>query len=164
MQKQFRSRRSRTPAEKKEFNEHVVQVDRVSRVVAGGRRMRFRVLVVIGNKKGRVGMGLGKADEVSSAVNKAVSQAKRDLITVPIRNDTIPHSVQYFFKSSKLILLPASKGTGIIAGGPVRVVAELAGIRNLLGKTYGSTNKINVTNAAIEALRGLRTVPQSNEQ
>ena len=151
--------KSGAPAVESEFKEHVVQVDRVTRTVAGGRRMRFRATVVVGNRKGTVGVGLGKADEVSSAVRKAVTQAKKSMLTLPLINDTIPHPIRTSYKSSNLILLPASKGTGIIAGGTVRIIADLVGIKNLLGKSLGSTNKINMAYAVMKAFRMLRTVP-----
>lgn len=147
----------RKPARpKSEFLERVVQIDRVNRVVSGGRRLRFRATVVIGNMKGKVGVGIGKADEVSIAVQKAVTKAKRDLVTVNIERGTIPHQISHKFKASKILLFPARPGTGIIAGGAVRTVLELAGVRDILSKTHGSRHKINTTRATLEALQELQ--------
>ncbi|MCA9388378.1 30S ribosomal protein S5 [Candidatus Berkelbacteria bacterium] len=144
--------------EKKEFEERVIEIDRVSRTVKGGKRMRFRALVVIGNRKGKVGMGLGKAGDVQSAVKKAVKVAKRDLIEVPIVNDTIPHEVTVKFGGAQVFLKPAAAGTSIIAGGAVRAVIELAGIRNILSKIIGSSNKINNVRATIKTLDEMSVV------
>lgn len=141
--------------EKKEFEEKIVEVSRVSRTVQGGRRMRFRVLVVIGNKNGKIGFGIGKANEVALAAQKAVTEAKRNIFEVPIVNETIPHEVYIKYGSAKLILIPASKGTSIIAGGAIRPVIELAGIKNILSKIIGSSNKINNVKATFEALKQL---------
>ncbi len=137
----------------KEFEEKVVSVDRVSRVVKGGRRMRSRVLVVIGDKKGRVGYGLGKAGDVMSATTKAVSTAKKQLIEIPIINETIPHEVEAKHAGAKVILMPAGKGTSVIAGGAVRAVVELAGIKNILSKSLGSSNSVNIVAATVLALQ-----------
>lgn len=142
--------------EKREFDEEVIQLDRVTRVVKGGRRMRFRATVVIGNRRGKVGIGIGKSNEVASAVKKAVSQAKKGLVTIPIYNDTIPHRIQTKYKASKVLLLPAGPGTGIIAGGAARKVIELSGIKNILSKTLGSSNRVNNTKATFMALTSLR--------
>lgn len=149
-----RGRRDREP---KEFDEHVLQIARVTRVVKGGRRMRFRATVVIGNRKGRVGIGMGKSGEVQSAVQKAVSDAKRHMIDVPIINDTIPHEIDHKFKAAKIRLLPASKGTGIIAGGALRPILDLAGVKNVLSKRYGTSNTVVNAQAAMQALAKLRT-------
>lgn len=142
--------------EVKEFEEAVIQVDRVTRVVKGGRRLRFRATVVIGDKKGTVGYGIGKATEVQLAIQKAVAKAKKRLIKVPVYNGTIPHMIQVKFKASIVLMKPASVGTGIIAGGAVRQIMELAGIHNILSKSLGSTNKINTAKATYEALTKLR--------
>lgn len=147
------------PKEVKEFEEQVVQVDRVTRVVKGGRRLRFRATVVIGDKKGTVGYGIGKATEVQQAIQKAVSKAKKRLIKIPIYNGTIPHLVQVKFKASKVMMKPASVGTGIIAGGAVRQILELAGVHNILSKSLGSNNKINTSKATYKALLALRARP-----
>lgn len=143
--------------EVKEFEEEVIQVDRVTRVVKGGRRLRFRATVVIGDKKGTVGYGIGKATEVQQAIQKAVAKAKKRLIKVPVYNGTIPHMIQVKYKASIVLMKPASLGTGIIAGGAVRQIMELAGIHNILSKSLGSTNKINTAKATYEALTKLRT-------
>lgn len=138
--------------EKKEYDERVVEISRVSRVVKGGRRIRFRALVVIGNKNGKVGMGVSKANEVASAVKKAVSQAKKNIIEVPIVSGTIPHEVIASYSASRIVLRPASLGTSIVAGSCVRTVLELAGIKDILSKILRSRNKINNVTATINAL------------
>ncbi len=140
----------------KEFDEIVVSVDRVARVVKGGRRMRSRVLIVIGNRSGKVGFGLGKANDVMTATNKAVNSAKKHMITVPIKNETIPHEVLAKYAGAQVMLKPAGKGTSVIAGGSVRAVIELAGIKNILSKSLGSSNAVNVVSATMEALKSLR--------
>lgn len=141
----------------REFEEKVVQIDRITRVVAGGRRMRFRAMVVVGNRKGNVGFGIAKANEVPIAISKAVTAAKKNLISVPLVNDTISYEVTYSFGSTKIFLKPASIGTGLIAGTAVRTVLELVGIKNILSKIYGSTNKINAVQAAYLALKNMST-------
>ncbi len=146
--------------EPKEFEEEVIQIDRVTRVVKGGRRLRFRATVVIGDKKGRVAYGIGKSTEVQLAIQKAVSKAKTKLINVPIYNGTIPHTVQIKFKAAKVLLKPAGRGTGIIAGGAVRKMLDLAGVRNVLSKSLGSNNKLNTTKATFKALEKLRLRPE----
>ena len=153
---QKRHMRKREP---KEFEEEVIQVDRVTRVVKGGRRLRFRATVVIGDKKGRVGYGIGKSQEVQLAIQKAVSKAKRNLIKVPIYKGTIPHTIQVKFKAAKVFLRPAAEGTGIIAGGAVRKMLDLAGVKNVLSKSIGSNNRLNTTKATYEALTKLRRRP-----
>lgn len=144
--------------EEKEFTEEVIQVDRITRVVAGGKRMRFRAAVVIGDQKGKVGIGVAKANEVILAVQKAIKKAEKEVISVPIINDTIPHEVRVKVGSAQLLLKPCPKGTGIIAGGVVRSVAEAAGIKNLIGKILGSQNKINNLKALILAFKSLRPI------
>jgi len=148
--------RNRKQREPKEFEESIIQIDRVTRVTKGGRQLRFRVSVVIGDQKGRVGYGIGKSSEVMSGVQKAISEAKRNMITVPIFEDTIPHAVNYKFKASKVFLLPAPEGKGVIAGGAVRKVLELAGIKNVLSKMHGSRNKLNSVYATMECLKALQ--------
>ena len=155
-----RGRRDREP---KEFDEHVLQIARVTRVVKGGRRMRFRATVVIGNRKGRVGMGIGKSGEVQGAVQKAVSDAKRHMIEVPIVKDTIPHEVDHKFKAARIRLLPASAGTGIIAGGALRPILDLAGVKNVLSKRYGTSNMVVNAQAAMQALGKFRTAKKVRE-
>ncbi len=142
-----------------EFEEEVIQIDRVTRVVKGGRRLRFRATVVIGNKKGRVGMGIGKSVEVQGAIKKAVAQAKKSLIDVPMVGETIPHRVQIKFKSAKMIIMPGCPGTGIIAGGPLRKILELAGVKDVLSKVLGCKNRLSNSQAAIMALSKLKTFP-----
>lgn len=151
---QFRSQHK----EVKEFEEKIVQIDRVTYVVAGGKRMRFRVLAVIGDKKGRVGYGIGKATEVPDAVKKAVKYAKKHLINVDIVNGTVAHEIYVKYGAAYIFLKPARKGTSVIAGGAVRTVLELVGIKNVLSKILGSTNKINNVKATIEALASLKKI------
>ncbi len=141
--------------EEKEFEEELLQIDRVTRVVKGGRRLRFRATVAIGDRKGRVGFGVDKATEVPQAIQKAVRDAKKNLIRVPIENGTIPHEVRLKFKSAKILMMPAKPGTGIIAGGSMRKIAELAGIEDLLGKNFGCTNRITTGKAMMMALESL---------
>jgi small subunit ribosomal protein S5 len=124
-------------------------------VVKGGRRLRFRLTVVIGDKKGRVGFGIGKSAEVMTAIQKAVVQAKRNLITVPMNEGTLPHEANAIFKSSRVLLFPAPEGKGVIAGGAVRKILELAGVRDVLSKSHGSRNKLNVAVATFNALQSL---------
>lgn len=146
--------RDRKPQDREhsEFEERVVEVSRVSRVVKGGRRIRFRILIIIGDRKGRVGYGVAKANEIAVGVKKAVAQAKKHLITVPIINDTIPYQIRKDYGSAKIFIKPASVGTSIVAGGVIRVVAELAGIKNMLSKVIGTSNKINNVKAFFAAL------------
>lgn len=145
--------------EKKEFEEVVLQVARVTRVVKGGRRLRFRAAVAIGDRKGRVGLGVGKAGEVSTAIQKAVQKAKKDLLHVPIVNETIPHEVKLRYKSAEILIMPAPLGKGVIAGGAARTILELAGYKNVLGKRFGTTNMLVNAQATIEALRQLGLAP-----
>lgn len=152
MRRKFRHR------EKSEFDQKLVDLARVARIVAGGRRMSFRALLVIGNRKGKVGMGLAKGSDVSQAIEKAVFQAKKKLIEVKItKSGTIPHEVQVKKGSAKVFLKPAFPGTGIIAGGPLRPVLELAGIKDVFGKIHGAKNKINNVAATLKALEKLQT-------
>jgi small subunit ribosomal protein S5 len=146
--------------EEKQFDERVVAVDRVARVVKGGRRFRFRALVVIGDHKGKVGMGTAKGADVTAAVSKATDIAKKSIVTVVIENDTIPHEQQARVGGAKILLKPAAAGTGIIAGGVVRVVVEVAGVKNILSKSLGSNNKINIAYATIDALKAVQPKAQ----
>ncbi len=145
---------------KREFDQKVVEIKRVTRVVAGGKRMRFRALVVIGDRKGKVGMGLRKGVDVAEAVNKAVNAAKKNMVVVPLVNETIPHQVKLKYASSRIILLPARPGTGIIAGGALRSVLDLAGVKNILSKMLGSSNKVNNVKAVFEAFKKMKTPEQ----
>ena len=137
-------------------DEFVVEVKRVSKATTGGRRMRFRCIVVVGDGNGHVGIGYGRANEVASAVNKAKDSAKKQIFKTPIIKGTIPHRIDIKYGSVKLMLKPASDGTGIIAGGSVRAVLEQVGVKNILTKNTGSTNAINVVKAVEKGLRSLR--------
>jgi small subunit ribosomal protein S5 len=145
--------------EPKEFEEKVISIDRVARVVKGGRRFRFRATVVVGDGKGRVGVGVGKGSEVMTSISKAVARAKSQMITVPLKGHTIPHEIQVRFAGAQVLLKPASAGTGVIAGGAVRNVVEVAGIRDLLTKSLGSSNKVNNAYATAMALSQLKADP-----
>ncbi|HYU48717.1 MAG TPA: 30S ribosomal protein S5 [Candidatus Limnocylindria bacterium] len=142
------------------LEERVVQINRVAKVVKGGRRFSFSAIVVVGDGAGHVGAGLGKAGEVPEAIRKGVEDAKKNLILIPMVGTTIPHEVRREYAASKVLLKPASQGTGVIAGGSVRAVVEAAGIHDILAKTHGSTNPVNVTRATIEALRGLHSAEE----
>ena len=140
-----------------EFDEEVVKINRCAAVVKGGRRFSFSALVVVGNRDGVVGIGYGKANEVPSAVEKGKKDAFKNLRTVPVAGDTVPHEVRGRYGAARVVLLPASAGTGVIAGSTVRTVVELAGIHNILTKSFGSNNPVNLVKATMEALMSLRT-------
>lgn len=152
-------RRNQAPEAPKEFEEVVINIDRVARVVKGGRRFRFKALVVVGNRKNKVGVGVAKGADVQAAIAKATDVAKKHLITVPVVNETIPHEAEIKISGARVLIKPAAPGTGIIAGGVVRSVISVTGIRNMLSKSLGSTNKVNIAYATIEALRS--QVPRS---
>lgn len=148
-------RRNNAPEVPKEFEEVVINIDRVSRVVKGGRRFRFKALVVVGNRKNKVGVGVAKGADVQAAIGKATDIAKKHLVTIPVVNETIPHEMEVKLSGARVLIKPAAPGTGIIAGGVVRSVISVTSIRNLLSKSLGSTNKVNIAYATVEALGGL---------
>jgi len=154
--KDSKRRGSRPPREKSEFDQSIVEIARVTRVMAGGKRMSFRACVVIGDRKGRVGMGLAKAKDVPMAVQKAVKQAEKALIKINMREGTITHSVHLKYGAARIMLKPAPAGTGIISGGAVRTVLELAGLESVVSKIFGSNNKINNIRATLAALSLLK--------
>ncbi len=143
------------------FEETVVRVNRVAKVVKGGKRFSFSALVVVGDRKGKVGYATGKAGEVPEAIRKAVERAKKNLVTVPMVEQTIPHEVTYQIGAARVMLKPAAPGTGVIAGGSMRAVLELAGIHDILTKCLGTTNPINVVMATVDALRSLKTAEKT---
>ena len=142
------------------LEERVVQINRVAKVVKGGRRFSFSAIVVVGDGNGHVGVGLGKAGEVPESIRKGVEDAKKHIILIPRVGTTIPHEIRQDFGASRIMLKPASQGTGVIAGGAVRAVVEAAGIRDILAKVFGSTNPVNVTRATLEALRNLHSAEE----
>lgn len=149
--------------EQADYEEKNLEVARVTRVTKGGKRMRFRVLSVIGNRKGRVGFGIGKGVDVAASTAKAVAQARKSLMTVPLVHDTIPHAVRAKFSAAEILIKPAPKGTGVKAGGAVRQVLELAGVPNAVSKILGSSNKINNVKATFVALRKLKAPPKKEK-
>lgn len=147
----------------KEFEERVVQIDRVTRVVKGGRRLRFRATVVVGDKKGRVGVGVEKGQEVIAAIEKATTKAKKNIKTVNLSETSVPHEVTAEFAGARVFLKPARKGTGVIAGGAVRAVLEVAGVKDILSKIQGSSSKLNNVYATLKALESLRPVEKAEK-
>ena len=143
-----------------EFKEKLVAINRVSKTVKGGRNMRFSALMVVGDENGRVGCGMGKAVEIPEAVRKGTEDAKKSMITVPMNGTTIPHEVVGVFGTGKVKMMPAPEGTGVIAGGPVRAVLEAVGIKNIVTKSIGSNNKINMVRATLAGLSQLRSAEQ----
>lgn len=153
-----RGRRGRQEREPREFEQKILDLARVTRVTKGGKRMRFRTCLIIGDKKGRVGMGVAKGTDVATSVEKAFRQAKKNLITVPIVNETIPYRVDMKLGAAKIILKPAPEGTGLKSGGPIRLVLELAGVPNAVSKVLGTSNKINNAKATFAALQSFKDV------
>lgn len=153
-------RGQRRPEEKDGLNKKLICVNRITKVVKGGRKMRFAALVVVGDENGRVGYGMGKANEVPEAIEKATAQAKKSMTLISLDGTTIPHSVNGKFGRGSVLMLPAEEGTGVIAGGPVRAVMESCGIKNIRTKSHGTNNPINMVKATIEGLKQLRTPEQ----
>ena len=154
-----RDRRDRNE-EPPEFEEKLVAVNRVTKTVKGGRNMRFSALIVIGDKKGRVGIGMGKAVEIPEAIRKASEAAKKNLVTISTKGTSIPHETVGRFGTAKGVLLPAPEGTGVIAGGPARAVLELCGVKDIRTKSFGTSNRINMVKATLEALKLMRSAEQ----
>jgi small subunit ribosomal protein S5 len=156
----FRRRRDQQPGgdNRDELEQRIVDIARVTRVMAGGKRMRFRACVAIGNKNGKIAVGLAKGADVTIAVTKAVNSAKKNIIDVPIVKDTIPHNIYQKLGAAKILLKPARRGRGVIAGGAARIIIELSGIKNITSKNLGTSNKVNVAKCTIEALKNLKKV------
>jgi small subunit ribosomal protein S5 len=155
-----RGQRPQEAPEEKQFDERTLHIDRVARVVKGGRRFRFRALVVVGDRKNRVGVGLAKGADVSAAITKATEVAKKNFITVHLYKGTVPHETTSKVAGAHIMVKPASAGTGLIAGGVVRTILEVAGVKNVLSKSLGSTNKANTAYATLEALRSMMPADQ----
>jgi small subunit ribosomal protein S5 len=160
-----RRKSSRTKEKEITFQERVIQIRRVSKVVKGGKKLSFRAIVVVGNERGQVGVGVGKASDVIGAVRKGVADGKKHLIDIPLtKANSIPHPINGIGGGAKVMMRPAAPGTGVIAGGAVRTVLELAGVRNILAKQLGSNNPLNNARAAIDALTTLRTLSDVAEE
>ncbi|MDR0386833.1 MAG: 30S ribosomal protein S5 [Treponema sp.] len=147
-----RNRDRNFPEKEKEFVEKLVKLNRTAKVVKGGRRFSFSALTVVGDRKGRVGYGFGKANDVSEAIRKSTDKAKRNLVNLPVKNGTIPHEIIGLFKASRVLLKPACSGTGIIAGGPVRAIMEAGGVTDVLSKSIGASSQYNVVKAAFDCI------------
>jgi small subunit ribosomal protein S5 len=146
--------------EDKEFTEKLIKLNRVSKAVKGGRKMSFSALMVVGDGKGRVGYGFGKANDVSEAIRKSVDKAKKNLVVVPLKNTTLPHEILGQYKSASVLLKPAAPGTGIIAGGPVRAIMEAAGVHDILAKSLGSKNTMNIVKGVFTGFENLLEAPK----
>ena len=149
---EYRDRDRNSPDREKEFIEKVVKLNRTAKVVKGGRRFSFSALTVVGDRKGKVGYGFGKANDVSEAVRKSIEKAKRNLVQLPIKNGTIPHEIRGIFKASRVLLKPACSGTGIIAGGPIRAIMEAGGVTDVLSKSIGASSQYNVVKATFDCI------------
>lgn len=157
---QHKGRRDSAPQQENEFDERVVFVNRCSKVVKGGRRFSFSAVVVVGDREGKVGFGFGKANEVADAIRKGGEAARKDMMTVTMRGRTIPHEVTGFADGGRVLLKPAPDGSGVICGGGMRPVLEAAGVRDVVGKSLGSKNRLNVVKATVEALKKLRSAEE----
>ncbi len=146
---------------KEEYDQKILDIARVTRVMAGGKRMSFRACVAVGDKNGKIGIGLSKGADVAAAVSKAADKAKKDMVTVPMVNTTIPHEIKYKFGAAEILFKPSGQGRGIIAGGVVRVILELSGIKDITSKILGTNNKVNNAKCTLEALRNLKKVDAS---
>jgi small subunit ribosomal protein S5 len=160
MENKDNRRKPRRPREENPFEERVVSINRVTKVVKGGRRFRFSALVVVGDKKGRVGFGTGKAQEVPDAIKKAIENAKTSMVKVPMYGSTIPHEITGVHGAGQVYLRPAALGTGVIAGGPVRAVLEAAGVKDILSKSLGSSTPINMVRATFNGISLLRNIEE----
>lgn len=160
----YRNQRSQNTPYEKEFEETVVQINRISKKTKGGNQIRFSALVVIGDKKGKVGAAISKATDVRSAIGKAIASAKRNMITVTLRGTTVPYSVNEKFSAAKVLIKPAPPGSGIIAGGPMRIVLESAGIKDVVGKILGTKNKISNVYATLKALESISVLAKRKEK
>jgi len=148
---------------KDEFDQRIIDIARVTRVMAGGKRMRFRACVVVGDKKSKVGVGLAKGADVTLAVNKAVSRAKKDMVDVPLVDNTIPHAIEHKFGAAKVVLKPARTGRGVIAGGVMRIILDMAGVQNATCKNLGTSNRVNITKCTVRALSELKRVENAGK-
>lgn len=146
--------------QEKEYVEKLIKLNRVAKVVKGGRRFSFSALVVVGNQRGEIGFGFGKANDVSEAIRKSIEKAKKKMVLIPVKNSTIPHEIIGRYKSAKVIMRPAAPGTGVIAGGPVRAVMEAAGINDILSKSLGSSNSINIVKAVFNGLERMMSIKE----